>query len=84
MNHKFILSNILLIFLALTSFAKLLPQTALRYVCLLLPQDLEICKGYVPGFCGVLGHEFVGEVVSEGATGRKDLVGKRVVGKSAL
>jgi threonine dehydrogenase-like Zn-dependent dehydrogenase len=26
--------------------------------------DLEIVKGYVPGFRGVLGHEFVGEVVS--------------------
>ncbi|MCA9982081.1 MAG: alcohol dehydrogenase catalytic domain-containing protein, partial [Anaerolineales bacterium] len=25
--------------------------------------DLEIVQGYVPGFSGVLGHEFVGEVV---------------------
>ena len=28
--------------------------------------DLEIVKGYVPGFEGVLGHEFVGEVVEVG------------------
>lgn len=26
--------------------------------------DIEILKGYVPGFTGVLGHEFVGEVVA--------------------
>src|SRR5689334_5643470 len=39
--------------------------------------DLEITKGYM-GFTGVLGHEFVGEVVS---SPNKDLVGQRVVGE---
>jgi threonine dehydrogenase-like Zn-dependent dehydrogenase len=39
--------------------------------------DLEIVKGYM-GFRGVLGHEFVGEVVS---SPEKELVGKRVVGE---
>src|SRR3954469_12885040 len=40
--------------------------------------DLEIVKGYM-GFRGVLGHEFVAEVVS--STADKDLVGRRVVGE---
>jgi alcohol dehydrogenase len=39
--------------------------------------DLEITKGYMD-FRGVLGHEFVGEVVS---SPNKDLVGQRVVGE---
>jgi alcohol dehydrogenase len=39
--------------------------------------DLEIVKGYM-GFVGVLGHEFVGEVVS---SADKDLVGQRVSGE---
>lgn len=39
--------------------------------------DLEIVKGYM-GFRGVLGHEFVAEVVS---SADKDLVGQRVVGE---
>jgi threonine dehydrogenase-like Zn-dependent dehydrogenase len=39
--------------------------------------DLEITKGYM-GFRGVLGHEFVGEVVS---SPNKDLVGQRGVGE---
>ena len=39
--------------------------------------DLEITKGYM-GFRGVLGHEFVGDVVS---SPDKDLVGQRVVGE---
>src|SRR3954465_15125231 len=39
--------------------------------------DLEIVKGYM-GFRGVLGHEFVAEVVS---SPDKDLVGQRVVGE---
>jgi alcohol dehydrogenase len=39
--------------------------------------DLEIVKGYM-GFKGVLGHEFVGQVVS---SPDKDLVGQRVVGE---
>src|SRR3954469_13450242 len=39
--------------------------------------DLEIAKGYM-GFRGVLGHEFVAEVVS---SADKELVGQRVVGE---
>ena len=39
--------------------------------------DLEIVKGYAGGFRGVLGHEFVGEVVAAPAP---DWVGRRVVG----
>lgn len=39
--------------------------------------DLEICKGYM-SFHGVLGHEFVGEVVS---SPNKDLLGQRVAGE---
>src|SRR4051795_9395524 len=40
--------------------------------------DLEITKGYM-GFAGVLGHEFVGEVVESPAA--RQWVGKRVVGE---
>src|SRR5437016_9900713 len=39
--------------------------------------DLEIVNGYM-GFRGILGHEFVGEVIS---SPEKDLVGKRVCGE---
>jgi alcohol dehydrogenase len=39
--------------------------------------DLEIMRGYM-GFAGILGHEFVGEVVSAPS---KELVGQRVVGE---
>ena len=39
--------------------------------------DLEITRGYM-SFAGVLGHEFVGEVVS---SAQKELVGQRVVGE---
>lgn len=39
--------------------------------------DLEITKGYM-GFRGVLGHEFVGEVIH---ASQKELVGQRVVGE---
>jgi threonine dehydrogenase-like Zn-dependent dehydrogenase len=39
--------------------------------------DLEICRGYM-NFTGILGHEFVAEVVS---SANKDLVGQRVVGE---
>lgn len=39
--------------------------------------DLEICRGYL-NFQGVLGHEFVGEVVD---SPDKNLVGQRVVGE---
>jgi threonine dehydrogenase-like Zn-dependent dehydrogenase len=41
--------------------------------------DLEIVKGYVPGFSYVLGHEFVGQVIK--CTSRPDLEGRRVVGE---
>jgi len=40
--------------------------------------DLELIRGYYP-YTGVLGHEFVGEVVS--APGRPDLTGIRVTGE---
>ncbi|WP_313128929.1 MDR/zinc-dependent alcohol dehydrogenase-like family protein [Anaerocolumna sp.] len=40
--------------------------------------DKEVLKGYKPDFTGVLGHEFVGEVVE---SNKKELVGKRVVGE---
>src|SRR5687767_1435320 len=39
--------------------------------------DLEIVKGYM-GFRGVLGHEFVGEVIQSPV---KELIGQRVVGE---
>ncbi|MEW5311409.1 MAG: hypothetical protein WDW38_003128 [Sanguina aurantia] len=39
--------------------------------------DLEITKGYIPGYRGVLGHEFCGIVVT--CQLRPELVGKRVV-----
>ncbi|MDX9702531.1 MAG: alcohol dehydrogenase catalytic domain-containing protein [Candidatus Auribacterota bacterium] len=39
--------------------------------------DLEIIKGYMK-FHGILGHEFVGEVICADST---DLIGKRVVGE---
>lgn len=40
--------------------------------------DKEVLKGYKPNFTGVLGHEFVGEVVE---SNKKELIGKRVVGE---
>ncbi|NLJ95429.1 MAG: alcohol dehydrogenase catalytic domain-containing protein [Clostridiaceae bacterium] len=40
--------------------------------------DREIIKGYKPGFQGVLGHEFVGEVVK---SSNPSLIGQRVVGE---
>lgn len=36
-------------------------------------------KGYVPGYDGVLGHEFVGTV--EKCDSKPELIGKRVVGE---
>jgi threonine dehydrogenase-like Zn-dependent dehydrogenase len=42
--------------------------------------DLELQRGYY-GFAGVPGHEFVGEVVE---AGRRDLIGRRVVGEINL
>ena len=41
--------------------------------------DLEILRGYKHGFCGVLGHEFVGDVVA--APGAEAWEGRRVVGE---
>ena len=40
--------------------------------------DLELVRGYYP-FTGILGHEFVGEVVE--AAGAPDWIGQRVVGE---
>jgi threonine dehydrogenase-like Zn-dependent dehydrogenase len=45
--------------------------------------DLELAKGYM-GYRGILGHEFVGEVMEDYPSQRKEgqnLVGKRVVGE---
>ncbi len=42
-------------------------------------QDLEILKGYVPGYNFVMGHEFVGVVAA--CSSKPELVGKRVVGE---
>ncbi|KAL6762282.1 GroES-like protein [Haematococcus lacustris] len=41
--------------------------------------DLQILRGYVPGYHGVLGHEFVGVV--EACSCQPHLVGRRVVGE---
>lgn len=41
--------------------------------------DMELMQGYKGGYRGVLGHEFVGEVVS--AASAPDLVGRRVCGE---
>jgi threonine dehydrogenase-like Zn-dependent dehydrogenase len=40
--------------------------------------DKEILKGYRPDFKGIIGHEFVGEVVE---SDNRKLIGKRVVGE---
>ena len=42
--------------------------------------DLEIVKGYVPGFQGVLGHEFVGDVAAVADQADAHWIGRRVVG----
>ncbi|MEQ9454516.1 MAG: alcohol dehydrogenase catalytic domain-containing protein [Phycisphaeraceae bacterium] len=42
--------------------------------------DLELAKGYM-GFAGVLGHEFVGEVIEATDESGKAWLGKRVVGE---
>ena len=41
--------------------------------------DLEIVRGYVPGFCVVLGHEAVADVVEVGCDVDAGLIGQRVV-----
>ena len=47
-------------------------------LCAVCNTDKEVRKGYRPDFRGVLGHEFVGEVVE---SSDESLVGKRVVGE---
>lgn len=42
-------------------------------------QDIEITRGYVPGYCQPMGHEFVGRVVE--CSQQPELVGSRVVGE---
>jgi threonine dehydrogenase-like Zn-dependent dehydrogenase len=42
--------------------------------------DLEIVKGYAPGFRGVLGHEFVAVVDAVGSPADAEWIGRRVVG----
>lgn len=42
--------------------------------------DLEMVKGYVAGFSGVLGHEFTGEVAAVGSEADSEWIGRRVVG----
>jgi threonine dehydrogenase-like Zn-dependent dehydrogenase len=42
--------------------------------------DLELVKGYYP-YTGVLGHEFVGEVVEADGENRASWIGQRVVGE---
>lgn len=47
-------------------------------LCAVCNTDKEVQKGYRPDFRGVMGHEFVGEVVE---SSDESLVGKRVVGE---
>ena len=59
---------------------KPLPGEALVRVRLagICATDLELVKGYYP-FCGILGHEFVGEIVQ--AQDAPERIGERVVGE---
>lgn len=43
--------------------------------------DLEITRGYKGGFRGIMGHEFVGEVVAAGDASNNEWLGKRVAGE---
>ena len=47
-------------------------------LCAVCNTDKEVRKGYRPDFRGILGHEFVGEVIE---SSDETLVGKRVVGE---
>ena len=47
-------------------------------LCAVCNTDKEVKKGYRPDFRGVMGHEFVGEVVE---SSDETLIGKRVVGE---
>ncbi|MBT8420382.1 MAG: alcohol dehydrogenase catalytic domain-containing protein [Gammaproteobacteria bacterium] len=56
-------------------------RTRLAGIC---NTDLEMLRGYGGGFTGVLGHEFVGEVVRTNRVSHTigtDLIGQRVVGE---
>lgn len=57
--------------------AEALIRVTLAGIC---STDLEIVKGYVGGYRGVLGHEFVGVVAEVGAAASEDWIGRRVVG----
>ena len=48
------------------------------HVCAVCNTDKEVRKGYRPDFRGIMGHEFVGEVVE---SPNPSLIGKRVVGE---
>ena len=47
-------------------------------LCAVCNTDKEVRKGYRPDFRGILGHEFVGEVIE---SSDENLIGKRVVGE---
>ena len=48
------------------------------HICAVCNTDKEVRKGYRPDFRGIMGHEFVGEVVE---SPNPSLIGKRVVGE---
>lgn len=48
------------------------------HICAVCNTDKEIRRGYRPDFRGVMGHEFVGEVLE---SSEQSLIGKRVVGE---
>jgi len=58
-----------------TPIGEALVRVRLAGIC---ATDLELVKGYYP-FTGILGHEFIGEVVE--SAGAPDWVGRRVVGE---
>lgn len=58
------------------SFGEALIRVRLAGVC---STDLQLVAGYKGGYRGVLGHEFVGEVVA--AAGHEEWLGQRVVGE---
>lgn len=55
-----------------------LVRTRMAGIC---ATDLELVKGYKGGFRGVLGHEFVGEVVAASGAEGTAWLGRRVVGE---
>jgi threonine dehydrogenase-like Zn-dependent dehydrogenase len=58
--------------------AEALVRVRLAGIC---ATDLQMIQGYVP-FAGILGHEFVGEVIA--CPGAPEMVGRRVVGEINL